>query len=123
MAQNKKITDAFQFVGPITNKDLPPFLQSADLFVNMSHTGSLDKAVLEAMACGLKILTSNEAFKNVVPEDNFTSNEPNMIAEKIERLAKHNSDTSSNLAEYVAKNHDLGNLVDKIKACIFIKRC
>src|SRR3989339_472442 len=93
--QEKKLSDRIKLVGPISNKYIAEFYQSGDLFINLSDTGSLDKAVLEAMACGLKILTSNEAFKNILPEENFTKNEPNMIAEKIERLAKHNSDTSS----------------------------
>ena len=37
-------------------------LQRAQVVVNVSATGSLDKAVLEAMACAVPVVTSNEAF-------------------------------------------------------------
>ncbi|MEK7522407.1 MAG: glycosyltransferase, partial [Patescibacteria group bacterium] len=103
-----------EFVGPIPNKNIVEFYQSGDLFVNLSDTGSLDKAVLEAMACGLKVLTSNEAFKNIVPEENFTSNRPQEIAEKIEKLGETGHANMVNFAEYAAKNHGLYSLVGKI---------
>jgi len=112
--KEKKLYGIIDFVGSVPNSNIAELYQGGDLFINLSDTGSMDKAILEAMACGLKILTSNEAFKIILPIENFTNNEPSMIAEKIEKLAKHNSDTDSNLAEYVAKNHDLGSLVEKI---------
>ena len=64
------------------------------------------------MACGLKILTSNEAFKNILKEENITDKNPEDIANKIISLAKTVNDYS--LTEYVAKNHNLYNLVGKI---------
>ena len=84
----KKLDGIIEFVGPIPNKDIAEFYQSGDLFVNLSDTGSLDKAVLEAMACGLKILTSNEAFKSVLKEENITDKNLENIANKIIYLAK-----------------------------------
>ncbi|MDP3902169.1 MAG: glycosyltransferase family 4 protein [bacterium] len=117
--KEKKLYDTIEFVGSVPNKNIAEFYQSGDLFINLSDTGSLDKAILEAMASGLKILTSNEAFKNIVPEDNFTNNDPSMIAEKIESLVKHNGDIGSNLAEYVAKNHGLGSLISNIANFFF----
>jgi len=81
------------------------------LFVNLSDTGSIDKAVLEAMACGLKILTSNEAFKNIVPEENFTDKNLENVAKKIIYLKESASNFS--LRGYVAKNHNLDNLIIK----------
>lgn len=50
------------FVGGVPHDKVVDYYQGCDLFVNMSHTGSLDKAVLEAMACGKIPLTCNEAF-------------------------------------------------------------
>ena len=112
--REKNLQEQIFFVGPIPNKDIVNFYQEGDLFVNFSDTGSLDKAVLEAMSCGLKILTSNEAFKDIVPKESFTSNNPQEIAEKIEKLAETDQINIVNLAEYVAKNHGLDNLTAKI---------
>jgi glycosyltransferase involved in cell wall biosynthesis len=39
----------------------------ADLFISHSQTGSMDKAVLEAMSCGVPVLTSNPAYRAALP--------------------------------------------------------
>ncbi len=69
LVHNKKLDDVVTFVGSVAHKNLLEHLQKADAFVNMSNTGSLDKAVLEAMACGIPVVTSNEAFKDVLGKD------------------------------------------------------
>jgi glycosyltransferase involved in cell wall biosynthesis len=40
---------------------------AADIFINHSQTGSMDKAVLEAMSCGIPVLTSNPAYRSALP--------------------------------------------------------
>jgi len=112
--QEKKLSDRIKLVGPISNKYIAEFYQSGDLFINLSDTGSLDKAVLEAMACGLKILTSNEAFKNILPKENFTKNEPKAVSEKIEKLSKSPDMNKDKFIDYVSANHGLDNLVKRI---------
>ena len=112
LIKEKKLDDIVEFVGPIPNKYIAEFYQSGDLFINLSDTGSLDKAVLEAMACGLKILTSNEAFKDILKEDNIADKNPENIAFKIINLAS--SEKKYSLVEYTAKNHGLDNLAEKI---------
>ncbi|KKR82047.1 MAG: Glycosyltransferase [Parcubacteria group bacterium GW2011_GWD2_40_9] len=112
LIKEKKLGDIIEFIGPISNKDIAEFYQSGNLFINLSDTGSLDKAILEAMACGLKILTSNEAFKNILKEDNIVDKNPENIAGKIINLAK--SERNYSLVEYATKNHSLDNLTEKI---------
>jgi len=114
LIKEKKLDDIVEFVGPIPNKYIAEFYQSGDLFINLSDTGSLDKAVLEAMACGLKILTSNEAFKYILPEENFTKNEPKAVSEKIENLSKSPNLTKDKFINYTETNHDLNNLIARI---------
>jgi len=55
----------------------------ADIFINLSDTGSIDKAVLEAMASGCLVLTSNEAFTNILKPQYLTQKDPARLAEKI----------------------------------------
>ncbi len=64
--ERKGLSKVITFKGPIANSELPEVLAQYDLFVNMGHTGSLDKAVPEAMAVGLPVLTCNEAFNDVL---------------------------------------------------------
>lgn len=110
--QEKKLEGIIEFVGPISNKDIAEFYKGGDLFINLSDTGSVDKAGLEAMACGLQVLTSNEAFKDIVPEENFTSKNLEEVVQKIIFLMKN--ENGVNLREYVFKNHNLNNLIVKI---------
>ena len=110
--QEKKLDSIIKFVGPAPNKNIAEFYHRGDLFISLSDTGSLDKAALEAMACGLKILTSNEAFKNILKEDNMVNKNPENIAVKIINLAK--SEKNYSLVEYAVKNHSSDNLVEKI---------
>jgi glycosyltransferase involved in cell wall biosynthesis len=69
MIKEKNLGSFFSFIGSIPNKDLPQHTHRADVFVNMSHTGSLDKAVLEAMASGVVVITCNEALADVLGKD------------------------------------------------------
>lgn len=84
----------------------------ADLFVNLSSTGSLDKAVLEAMACGLNVLTSNEAFRSILSKENLTDGTPKDVAYKLAALA--NDPVDPKLRECVVRNHSLTPLIARL---------
>ena len=112
LIKEKKLDDIVEFVGPISNKDIAEFYQSGDLFVNLSDTGSLDKAVLEAMACGLKILTSNEAFLKTIPLENFTINDSMSISDKILSLSQKENNTY--LQTFISEKNNLNKLIEKI---------
>ena len=78
----------------VANKNIVSFLQNADLFVNMGQTGSLDKAMVEAMACGLPILTCNEALEEVLEDYQeelmYPKKDYRSLAEKIEYIFTKN---------------------------------
>jgi len=50
------------FLGPIPNNQLSPYLQNADVLVSLSGTGSIDKVVLEAMAVDAQLLRPMKRF-------------------------------------------------------------
>jgi len=60
------LENAVRFVGGVSHEQVVNEYQCADVMVNLSNTGSIDKAVLEAMACALPVLTSNEAFQEML---------------------------------------------------------
>jgi glycosyltransferase involved in cell wall biosynthesis len=60
------IANRVTFIGGVPNDEIVGWLKRADVFVNPSQTGSLDKTGLEAMACGVPVLTSNEAYSSVI---------------------------------------------------------
>lgn len=100
------------FRGSVRPRDVISVYQQADIFINLSQTGSVDKAVLEAMACGLNILTSNEAFKNIVAAENLTDGTPTDVADKIETLSTR--PVTSRWREYVVNNHSLVSLIGQL---------
>jgi glycosyltransferase involved in cell wall biosynthesis len=60
------LQDRVCFFGAVPHTHVLTEYQQADVFVNLSDTDSLDKAVLEAMSCGVPVITSNAAFDDVL---------------------------------------------------------
>lgn len=119
MAVAMKIKDKIHFTGWVANRDLVPYYQQSDLFINMSGTGSVDKVVLEAMASGTMVLTSNEAFKEILPSELMVEkNNPHALAEKIKWVMQLSDAEKNNyekkLREEVVRNNNLTNLAKKI---------
>lgn len=52
-----------QFLGALTQLQLRDEYRKASFLVHTSETGSLDKVVLEALACGLPVRTNDSALK------------------------------------------------------------
>lgn len=117
LIKEKKLDDKIIFTGSIPYKNIAEFYQNGDLFINLSDTGSIDKAILEAMASGLQILTSNEAFKAILSSDNITDENPQNIASSI--LALATIKPNPNMRKYVLENHQLRSLINNL--ILFIK--
>ena len=112
-----KLDENFSFIGKVNHKDLPQYYQSHDIFVHLSKTGSLDKTLLEAMACGMNVLSSNDSAKVFLSDDSlFNEDNSDDLADKIRSVIKKYPDPV--LREYVIKNHNLDNLINKISIII-----
>jgi len=118
----KNLENIINFVGPLSNEAVVDCLQSSNLFVNMSYTGSLDKAILEAMSCGCSILTCNEAFLALDLKNKedlmFTKSNFQELADKILKYYSISEIDRGNLESYLSvnikENFSLDNLVNKI---------
>jgi len=113
IVREELLTDVI-FPGNITQDELPSFLGNIDLLLNLSDTNSVDKEVLEAMSCGVNVLTSNIAFKDILPSENLTSKVPEEVTKKILQLISVGRSDHSNLRQIVEKSHNLQNLIKKI---------
>ena len=109
---DRGLDEAIDFSGSIAHRQVVDFYRSADLFVNVSDTGSLDKAILEAMSCGLLVLTSNDSARKILPERFIVKKDPADIAAKI--LSLYNQRPHDDLRQLVVSNHSLKGLVAKI---------
>ncbi len=101
----------FHFLGKKAHRELPEIYRSYDIFVHMSQTGSLDKTMLEAMACGMYVVSSNDAAKNILPKMRiFSPHDAQGLADAIQ----HRHDEGFDARRYVVEHHDLKKLIEKI---------
>lgn len=119
MVKKMNLEQKVKFLGAVPHFQIPHYLQQTDIFLNLSGTGSLDKAVLEAMACGCLLLTSNEAFVEVLPvELMIEKNNPQQLARKIQQLMELPEEKikqlKQQLRQEIVTNHNLDNLIKKI---------
>ena len=87
--------------------------RSAGVFVHTSETGSLDKVVLEALACGLPVITTSTILTGLPVIQ--VSATPEAIAKEV--VAIKHTDTQS-LVKYVREHHSLQNLISAILKAI-----
>jgi len=122
LVNEKQLENYIEFLGAIAYKNIPNYLNHADIFVNMGKTGSLDKVMVEAMASELPILTCNESvleiLGNYTDELMYPKNDFQTLAEKIEWLYNmsqtERKKTGENLRKIVEKDHSLKKLIIKI---------
>lgn len=109
LALNLSISSRIHFLGAQTQEQLREEYRRAGVFIHMSETGSLDKVVLEALACGLPVITTSTTLVGlpitVVPTT------PDAIAKEV--LAIRQTDTQP-LITYVREHHSLQKLTPAI---------
>ena len=119
MVDKMELKENVKFIGAIPNNRIRQYLWQSEVFINLSYTGSLDKAILEAMASGIIVLTSNEAFKDILPSELMVEKDnPLQLAEKIKWVVNLSDNDEiamrKKLEQEVRNNHNLDNLVLKI---------
>jgi len=106
------ISNKVNFVGSLSQDELVNYYNKANLIVNLSETGSMDKDVLEACACNIDVLTSNEAYKGILPSENIVEFDDEQIKERLIKKIEHPEQVD--LRSVVEKNHSLPKLIEKI---------
>ena len=76
------------FVGGVPHSRIRDEFRRAGLFLHTSETGSLDKLLLEAIACGCPVQTFNPAFKKYEQVDAAYIREHHSLSRLIPRIIK-----------------------------------
>ena len=117
----QSLSDVVHFVGSVSFQEVVTWYQQADCFLSASDTGSLDKAVLEAMSCGLPILAP-AAYAGMLGAA-FASRlviapEPAMICERLRVFAAlsraERRRIGAALREIVMRDHALATICERI---------
>ncbi len=118
----KNLASFVVFVGPRSNHEILPYLREAHVFANMSRTGSLDKAMLEAMAVGTPVVSCNEAIEGVFGEYAvklmYPTGDGTALAERLRSIEEMPFEEYQRFAEalrgIVVEHHQVDTLMAKI---------
>lgn len=124
LARDRGVEAAVQFLGGIPHAGIVRSYQEADALVHTSETGSVDKVVLEAMACGVPVVSSSEAFRDMLSPWQrlltFEKDNAYELADRLEQLRRMTWDERRALGlalrEIVVREHNLTVLADRIIA-------
>lgn len=111
--------------GAVPYRDIPAHYAAASVVLNPSHTGSLDKVVLEAMASGRPVVSCNEAtralFAELGPRAAWLAFEPGDaagLARALEALLDlsptERARLGTDLRGLVTREHDVERLMDRL---------
>jgi glycosyltransferase involved in cell wall biosynthesis len=112
------LSEYVHITGPLPPRDLITAYAGAFVHVNVSATGSMDKTVLESLACGCPVLTSNPAFRDLQadhPETLLADDQPEAIADGITRLyAARTQVDGQALRDLIAGHHDAVSYANRL---------
>jgi glycosyltransferase involved in cell wall biosynthesis len=109
-----------EFLGPVPMDRLPGLYDTAALALNVSETNSMDKAVLEALATGCPVLSSNPAFRELLADHPMLvikDERPEAIAAQLRALlADPGAAAPEVLRRLVEGHHDIRSYADRVMA-------
>jgi len=108
LAGQLSVVSRVHFLGAQDQGQLRENYRRAGVFVHVSETGSLDKVLLEALACGLPVITTSDLVGLPITKVAAT---PDAIAKEV--LAARHEDAQA-LAAYVREHHSLQRLIPAI---------
>ncbi len=119
------LQDKVLFAGSKTPAEIPKLLANSDIMLHASTTGSLDKAVLEAMAAGCIVISSNDAAKPILAKIHsdlvVSEPKPELFIRALVRVYNLRRETLEALGKQsraiVERDHALPNLIERL-VCI-----
>lgn len=118
--QDKPVADHIVFEGTVTHGNIPEYLSMGDVFVLPTIAEGCCNAIVEALACGLPVVSSDDAFNDDILDDTCSirvdSYDIYAIAKSIEKLYKNEElkQRLSNGALEKAKTLDLETRAKRI---------
>lgn len=121
-AQDALGADRVTFTGRLDPDAIVPILGKSDVFINLSSTGSLDKAMVEAMASGCPVVSSNDAFHAIAIAEGFPEcaieNSPQSLHATLDRLfsmsVAERHELERRQAEVARRDHTLDGLIQRL---------
>lgn len=114
--KQSRLENYIYLLGGKKHEDLPSIYHKHNILIHTSITGSLDKVVIEALAAGIQVVTTSNAY--VIVEDAIkmvSERETETLAWAVEDIIKTGIiNPPKNLRERLEKNYGLTGCIDKI---------
>lgn len=113
LAKDKEVASRIHLLGGRTQEELRELYRRTGVFAHTSETGSLDKVVLEALLCGLPVVSTSDAFKRLLERHSLfvEQAEPKALAAALERAQGKDI---AELSIQVREEHSLQKLIPAI---------
>lgn len=111
------VSDRVTFEKGVPFKKAPTIYQTHEIFLNFTPSGSFDKTVIEALACGTRVLVSNDSMRDILPDGSYTDGTVDDIAKKIENLLVLDERAAAEYNEFAKETvhrQSLHMLIDKL---------
>lgn len=125
IAKELDVVDRLNLPGAVSKKSVPDWIDKGDIFLNTTNVDNTPVSVLEAMACGLCIVSTNVGGIPYMLEDGHDAllvppNDPEATAEAIRRILTETSLAShlSQNARHKAEQFDWPNILPKWEALL-----
>lgn len=111
------------FHGAVPNTEVPQLFEAADVSVNLTKTGSMDKTIFESMARGCPVVTTNLALGDMLDpslRDALVAEENNAVsvADRVESFlvlsSEQQEDIRKKLHAFVLEKHSLTVLAERL---------
>ncbi|MFA6253167.1 MAG: glycosyltransferase family 4 protein [Patescibacteria group bacterium] len=116
-AKTLEVDNKIIFHSSVVYQQTPDIYNSHDLFINLTPSGSFDKTILEAMACGTLVLICNKSLHDDLP-DNFLFKEHEAIdlARKIKAISLIDKQKyQEKFRQYVLEKHSVDILISRLQ--------
>ena len=121
-SENLGLDGLVSFEGPLAFNEVPSAYHRGGLFLNLSETGSIDKAILESMASGCVPISRNTSFEAIARDEGLEWLVPgagpealaDCIVATLDRLRSSRAETVAQLRGIVVDHHSLDRLADAL---------
>lgn len=114
-AEKKGIHERVVWLGSVPHGNTRNLYAHATMFIHTSETGSLDKVLLEAAACGTSIISTSN-IPLAMPGIQYVAPDPKIISDAILHAHAQESDGQNLQEVFIRTHHSLELLIKKLCA-------
>lgn len=117
--KENNLSDSVYFAGAVKQEKARELYRQHKFYVNFTASGSMDKAIFEALACGMIPLVYNQELIEDLGKDHVVENlNPKETAKKMLDLMQAKDAT---FRQYVIENHNLQKLKEQLMTFVNIE--